>query len=51
MGELLIEPVRDEMRRRVKMFPVDEVRVERSLTGARAGTLGGIALARRGGMI
>lgn len=51
MGDLLFEPVRDEMRRRVRMFPVDDVRIELSQTGARAGTLGGIALARRAGVI
>ena len=51
MGERLLAPVREELRRRVRMFPVEDVRVEVSLTGARAGMLGGLALARRGGVI
>lgn len=51
MGERLLVPVREELRRRVRMFPVEDVRVEVSLTGARAGMLGGLALARRGGVI
>lgn len=51
MGDLLTGPIRVELRRRVKMFPVDGVRVEVSLTGHRAGILGGLALARRKGVI
>jgi glucokinase len=49
MGELLLDPVREAVRRRVRMFPTTEVRIERSLLGDKAGLLGGIALALRGG--
>lgn len=48
MGELLLEPVRRIVRQRVGMFPPDDVRIERSLLGARAGALGAVALAMRG---
>lgn len=51
MGERLLAPVREEVGRRVKMFPAESVRISLSRTGARAGTLGGIALARRRGVI
>ncbi len=50
MGDLLLQPVRDAIRRRVGMFPPDDVRVERSALGVRAGLYGGIALALRGGL-
>jgi glucokinase len=50
LGERLLLPVKEEIRKRVRMFPVDDIRVERSETGARAGMLGGIALAARGGV-
>jgi glucokinase len=45
LGERLLQPVREELRRRVRMFPVDDVRVELSALPGRAGALGGIALA------
>jgi len=45
MGELLLEPVRRGIRERVRMFPPDDVRVERSLLGDDAGTRGAVALA------
>ena len=51
MGAPLFDPVRDEVSRRVRMFPVDKLRIEPSLTGPRAGTLGGLALAHRRGVI
>lgn len=51
MGEPLFAPLREEVMRRVKMFPIDNLKIEASLTGPRAGTLGGLALARRRGMI
>jgi glucokinase len=50
MGDLLLVPLREVIRRRVRMLPVDGVRVERSILGDRAGLMGGIALALRGGM-
>ncbi len=45
LDELLLEPVRAEINVRVRMFPVDDVRIERSSLGDKAGLLGGIALA------
>jgi len=51
LGDLLLGPVRKELRARVRMFPVDDVRVERSMLGDRAGLLGALALAASGGLI
>jgi glucokinase len=51
IGALLFDAVREAMRSRVRMFPVDDIRVEHSLLGDRAGVLGGIALAMKGGLI
>ncbi len=48
LGDLLLVPVRDVIRERVGMFPPDDVRVERSLLGNAAGTLGAVALAIKG---
>ena len=45
MGQILLDRVRDTMRKRVGMFPTDSVRVERSLLGDKAGLLGAVALA------
>jgi glucokinase len=47
MGELLLDPIREVLRLRVRMFPADTVPVVVSKLGDRAGTLGGIALAMR----
>ncbi|MCC6538978.1 MAG: ROK family protein [Bryobacterales bacterium] len=49
--ELLLAPVRDEIRARVRMFPPDNVRVERSLLGDQAGLLGALALAAAKGTV
>lgn len=51
MGELLFDPVRKTVERRVKMFPVDTIRIEPSMLGDRAGVLGAVALAMKGGLI
>ena len=51
IGDLLIDEVRAEMLRRVRMFPTDGVRVERSMLADKAGLWGGIALAMRGGAV
>jgi glucokinase len=51
IGDLLLDTVRDEIRSRVRMFSPDDVRVERSLLGDKAGIWGGIALAMRRGAI
>ncbi len=45
LGELLIEPMRRSLLARVRMFPVDGVRIERSQLGERAGVYGGLAAA------
>jgi glucokinase len=51
MGEPLFRTVREEVMQRVKMFPVDGLPIEASRVGARAGTMGGLALAQRRGVI
>jgi glucokinase len=51
MGPLLIDTVRETVRQRVRLVPVDTVRIERSLLGDRAGALGGIALAAKAGQV
>jgi glucokinase len=51
LGETLLAPVRAEVLRRVGMFPADNVRIENSALGDRAGALGGIALAERAGQV
>ncbi len=51
MGPLLFDTVRETVRQRVKMFPVDDVRIEPSNLGNRAGVLGGVALAMKSGLI
>jgi glucokinase len=48
MGAILIDRVEQGMRKRVGMFPTDNVRVVRSRLGDRAGLLGAVALASRG---
>ncbi len=50
LGELLLQPVREVIRDRVRMFPTDEVRVACSELGDQAGVFGGIALAAQGGL-
>jgi glucokinase len=45
MGELLLVPLREAVRRRVRMFPIDDVRIERSQLGSDAGVYGAAALA------
>jgi len=45
LDDLLLEPVRTTVAERVRMFPVHDLRIERSLLGDKAGLLGGIALA------
>ena len=51
IGPLLFDTVRETVRRRVCMFPVDNVRIEKSLLGDKAGALGGIALAVKHGLL
>lgn len=45
MGELLLKPVRDEIQKRVRMFPASHVRVSCSTLGEKVGALGALALA------
>lgn len=51
IGPLLFDTVRETVKLRVRIFPVDEIRIERSLLGEKAGMLGGIALASRRGIL
>lgn len=46
IGPVFMEAVRRTVKDRVRMFPVDDVRVERSALGDEAGIYGGLALAR-----
>lgn len=45
IGDLLFDTVRQTVRERVRMFPVDGVRIEPSALGDGAGVLGAVALA------
>ena len=49
--EALLDGVRAAVRQRVRMFPVEGVRIERSVLGDQAGIYGGIALARDPGAL
>ena len=51
MGDLLFDKVRETVKRRVRMFPPDDVIITASELEGRAGTLGGIALAKNGGLL
>jgi glucokinase len=51
MDEVLLNPLRRQVIARVGMFPADGVIIKRSALAGRAGVLGGIALAVRGGAI
>ncbi len=51
IGPLLRDTVAAVVNARVRMFPVDGVRIERSALGDEAGIYGGIALAMRGGVV
>jgi glucokinase len=48
MGDLIFDRVRDVVRQDVRMFPADDVRIEPSFLGERAGVMGALALASRG---
>ena len=51
IGDLLFDAVRQGVRQRVRVFPVDDVVIRPSLLGDSAGALGGIALAMSGGQL
>ena len=46
----MFNTVRETVRERVGMFPTDGVEIKPSLLGEEAGTLGGLALAMKGGL-
>lgn len=48
MGNLIFDRVRAVVRQDVRMFPADDVRIEPSLLGEKAGVMGALALASRG---
>jgi len=48
IGDLLFDTVRTTVQQRIGMFPADDMRIEPSLLGERAGILGAVALAIRG---
>ena len=48
MGPVLMDRVRSSVQNRVRMFSLDDVRLEQSVLGAKAGLLGAVALASRG---
>jgi glucokinase len=51
MGPLLFDTVRQTVRERVGMLPTDEIAIMPSMLGDRAGALGGIVLAMKGGLL
>jgi glucokinase len=51
LGDKLFGPAREEMIRRVRMFPVNDISVIPSQTGDNAALLGGFALAARAGRL
>ncbi|HWL10703.1 MAG TPA: ROK family protein [Planctomicrobium sp.] len=49
LGDLLLDRVKEDVRARVgRLFPVDDIRIETTQLGSRAGVLGAIALAIHG---
>ena len=51
IGDLLFDTARQTIRERIGMFPTNGVEVKPSQLGESAGTLGGIALAVKGGLL
>ena len=51
IGAPLFEAVRETIAWRIPIFPVEEIRIEPSMLGEKAGLWGGIALAMRGGFL
>jgi glucokinase len=51
IGPLLFDTLRERVPRRVGMFPAHNVRIEPAALGNKAGLLGGIALAKNGGVV
>jgi len=51
IGELLFDTVRETVRARVGMLPTGDIAIKPSMLGDKAGILGGIALAMKGGLL
>jgi glucokinase len=51
MGPALLEPVRRDLHSRIGIFPADNLPIETSALGDRAGLYGGVALAARAGKL
>lgn len=51
LGDLIFEPARRAVHEYVKMFDLGFLRIEPAVLGSRAGVLGAVALARRGGLL
>jgi glucokinase len=51
IGDLLFDAVRRTLRARVHMFPTEGIEIKPSQLAENAGTLGGIALAMKGGQL
>jgi glucokinase len=51
IGDLLFDTVRQTLRERVGMFPIDDIQIKPSQLGENAATVGGIALALEGGRL
>jgi glucokinase len=51
IGDLLFDTVRQTLRERVGMFPTEDIQIKPSQLGDNAATLGGIALAMKGGLL
>jgi glucokinase len=45
LGDLILKPIRQALRERVRMFPADSIQVSCSVLGDNCGALGGVALA------
>ncbi len=49
LGEILLGRIREDVHKRIgKLMPIDDLRIENSKLGSKAGVLGAIALASRG---
>lgn len=51
LGELLLDPIRSVVHERVRLIPLDQVRIEISALGEKAGILGALVLASRRGRV
>ncbi|HUT23317.1 MAG TPA: ROK family protein [Sumerlaeia bacterium] len=51
LGDMLFNAIRKTLRKKVGIFSTDDIRIEPSALGDRAGVLGAVALAKRGGLL